>query len=96
MNMALFCYLMMYFSGIVSLCLARKHIMLSLLSLEFIILSLFCIFSITVTIMVYESYMMLMFLTFSVCEGVVGLSILVTMIRSHGNDHLSSINLFLC
>nr|AWV83883.1 NADH dehydrogenase subunit 4L [Tettigades distanti] len=96
MNMALFCYLMMYFSGIVSLCLARKHIMLSLLSLEFIILSLFCIFSITVTIMVYESYMMLMFLTFSVCEGVVGLSILVTMIRSHGNDHLSSINLFSC
>nr|AWV84429.1 NADH dehydrogenase subunit 4L [Tettigades sarcinatrix]AWV84442.1 NADH dehydrogenase subunit 4L [Tettigades sarcinatrix] len=96
MNMNLFCYLMMYCSGIVSLCLARKHIMLSLLSLEFIILSLFCIFSITVTIMISESYMMLMFLTFSVCEGVVGLSILVMMIRSHGNDYLSSINLSLC
>nr|AWV83831.1 NADH dehydrogenase subunit 4L [Tettigades auropilosa]AWV83844.1 NADH dehydrogenase subunit 4L [Tettigades auropilosa] len=96
MNMSLFCYLMMYCSGIVSLCLARKHVMLSLLSLEFIILSLFCIFSIIVTNMISESYMMLIFLIFSVCEGVVGLSILVVMIRSHGNDHLSSMNLFVC
>nr|AIM19519.1 NADH dehydrogenase subunit 4L [Tettigades auropilosa] len=96
MNMSLFCYLMMYCSGIVSLCLARKHVMLSLLSLEFIILSLFCIFSIIVSNMISESYMMLIFLIFSVCEGVVGLSILVMMIRSHGNDHLSSMNLFMC
>nr|AWV84052.1 NADH dehydrogenase subunit 4L [Tettigades lacertosa] len=96
MNMSLFCYLMMYCSGVVSLCLARKHVMLSLLSLEFIILSLFCVFGIIVVSMISESYMMLMFLTFSVCEGVTGLSILVTMIRSHGNDHLSSMNLSVC
>nr|AWV84065.1 NADH dehydrogenase subunit 4L [Tettigades opaca] len=96
MNMALFCYMMMYFSGIVTLCLARKHIMLSLLSLEFIVLSLFCVFSIIMTNMIYESYMMLVFLTFSVCEGVAGLSALVMMIRSHGNDHLLSINLSTC
>lgn len=96
MNIALFCYLIIYFSGIVSLCLARKHIILRLLRLEFIILRLFCIFRITVTIIVYESYIILIFLTFRVCEGVVGLSILVTIIRSHGNDHLSSINLFSC
>nr|AWV84403.1 NADH dehydrogenase subunit 4L [Tettigades dumfriesi] len=96
MNMILFCYLMMYCSGVMSLCLARKHIMLSLLSLEFIILSLFCVFSFIVINMMSESYMMLLFLTFSVCEGVAGLSILVTMIRSHGNDHLASINLSTC
>nr|AWV83961.1 NADH dehydrogenase subunit 4L [Tettigades lacertosa] len=96
MNMFLFCYLMMYCSGVVSLCLARKHVMLSLLSLEFIILSLFCVFSIIVVNLISDSYMMLMFLTFSVCEGVVGLSILVMMIRSHGNDHLSSMNLSMC
>nr|AWV84078.1 NADH dehydrogenase subunit 4L [Tettigades opaca] len=96
MNMALFCYLMMYWSGIVTLCLARKHIMLSLLSLEFIVLSLFCVLSIIVTNMVSESYAMLMFLTFSVCEGVIGLSTLVMMIRSHGNDHLMSTNSSTC
>lgn len=43
-----------------------------------------------------ESYMILIFLTFRVCEGVAGLSILVIIIRSHGNDHLSSINLSIC
>nr|AWV84377.1 NADH dehydrogenase subunit 4L [Mendozana platypleura] len=96
MNMFLSCYLMMYCSGVISLCLTRKHIMLSLLSLEFIILSLFCVFSVNIINMTSESYMMLLFLTFSVCEGVVGLSTLVMMIRSHGNDHLSSINLSTC
>nr|AWV84455.1 NADH dehydrogenase subunit 4L [Tettigotoma maculata] len=96
MDMFMLCYLMMYCSGLVSLCMSRKHIMLSLLSLEFIILSLFCVFSIIVSVMFSESYMMLMFLTFSVCEGVTGLSTLVMMIRSHGNDHLMSVNLFTC
>nr|AWV84286.1 NADH dehydrogenase subunit 4L [Alarcta quadrimacula] len=96
MNMILFCYLMMYCSGIMSLCLVRKHIMLSLLSLEFIILSLFCVLSIIVINMMSESYLMLLFLTFSVCEGVAGLSVLVMMIRSHGNDQLASINLSMC
>lgn len=96
MNIAFFCYLTIYCSGIVSLCLARKHIILRLLRLEFIILRLFCIFRIIVTNIISESYIILVFLTFRVCEGVVGLSILVIIIRSHGNDHLSSINLFIC
>nr|AWV84338.1 NADH dehydrogenase subunit 4L [Chonosia atrodorsalis] len=96
MNMTLFCCLMMYCSGVISLCMARKHIMLSLLSLEFIILGLFCIFMTVLTNITSESYMLLVFLTFSVCEGVAGLSILVTMIRSHGNDHLASINMSTC
>nr|AWV84351.1 NADH dehydrogenase subunit 4L [Chonosia crassipennis] len=96
MNMIMFSCLMMFCSGIVSLCMARKHIMLSLLSLEFIILSLFCIFMVFLKDMTSESYMLLVFLTFSVCEGVAGLSVLVMMIRSHGNDHLVSINLSTC
>nr|AWV84299.1 NADH dehydrogenase subunit 4L [Babras sonorivox] len=96
MNMILLCYLMMYFSGILSLCMSRKHIMLSLLSLELIILSLFCILSVYMTILCSETYLLLVFLTFSVCEGVTGLASLVMMIRSHGNDHLMSMNISTC
>nr|AWV84325.1 NADH dehydrogenase subunit 4L [Chilecicada sp. PL492] len=96
MNLLLMYYLFMYSLGVVSLCLTRKHIILSLLSLEFIILSLFCTFSLMLLKMSSESYMLLIFLIFSVCESVIGLSSLVTMIRSHGNDYLMSISLFTC
>lgn len=96
MNIILICYLIIYCSGILSLCFARKHIILSLLRLEFIILRLFCIFTFLLTKIFSESYMLLIFLIFRVCEGVVGLSTLVIIIRSHGNDYLLSINIITC
>nr|AWV84390.1 NADH dehydrogenase subunit 4L [Platypedia putnami] len=96
MNLFLICYLMMYMSGIISLCLTRKHIILSLLSLEFIILSLFCMLSLMLLKMSSEYYMLLIFLVFGVCEGVIGLSVLITMIRSHGNDYIMSMSLSTC
>lgn len=35
----------------------------------------------------YDIYILIVFLVFSVCEGSLGLSILVSIIRSHGNDY---------
>nr|AWV83220.1 NADH dehydrogenase subunit 4L [Euterpnosia chibensis] len=91
-----FCYMIMFISGMISLCWNHKHIMMSLLSLEFIILSLFCYLSVLLSFMMSDLYILLIFLTFSVCEGVLGLSCLVMLIRSHGNDNLMSINLLTC
>nr|AWV83285.1 NADH dehydrogenase subunit 4L [Meimuna iwasakii] len=95
MNLSM-CYMIMFISGIFSLCLNHKHIMMSLLSLEFIILSLFCYFSLLLSFSMSDLFMLIIFLTFSVCEGVLGLSCLVMLIRSHGNDNLMSINLLTC
>nr|AWV83168.1 NADH dehydrogenase subunit 4L [Auritibicen bihamatus] len=89
-------YLSMFLSGLLSLSLSRKHIMTSLLSLELIILSLFCSFSFVLSYMYMDMYMLLIFLTFSVCEGVMGLSCLVILIRSHGNDYLLTMTLKTC
>nr|QBM08870.1 NADH dehydrogenase subunit 4l [Magicicada cassinii]QBM08883.1 NADH dehydrogenase subunit 4l [Magicicada cassinii] len=89
-------YLIMFMSGIISLCLNRKHIMMSLLSLELMILSLFCMFSAFLSIELNDMYMLMVLLTFSVCEGVVGLSSLINLIRSHGNDQLLSMSLKTC
>nr|AWV83727.1 NADH dehydrogenase subunit 4L [Tettigarcta crinita] len=96
MKMFFIIYINMYLCGLISLCLIRDHVMLTLLSLEFIILSLFLILSLYINNFDYELYILIIFLTFSVCEGVLGLSILVSMIRSHGNDFLKSINLITC
>nr|AFK30668.1 NADH dehydrogenase subunit 4L [Drosophila albomicans] len=71
----------------------RKHLLSMLLSLEFIVLILFFMLFIYLNLMNYENYFSMMFLTFSVCEGALGLSILVSMIRTHGNDYFQSFSI---
>nr|AAX31496.1 NADH dehydrogenase subunit 4L [Ceratitis contramedia] len=70
----------------------RKHLLSMLLSLEYIVLNLFFLLYIYLNLMDYSSFFSMMFLVFSVCEGALGLSILVSMIRSHGNDYFQSFN----
>nr|WPY71339.1 NADH dehydrogenase subunit 4L [Gampsocera sp.] len=72
---------------------SRKHLLSMLLSLEFIVLMLFLLLFIYLHLMNYESYFSMMFLTFSVCEGALGLSILVSLIRTHGNDNFQSFSI---
>nr|CAB4244811.1 unnamed protein product [Chrysodeixis includens] len=71
----------------------HKHLLIVLLSLEFIVLSIFFFFLIYLSMINYDMYMLMVFLVFSVCEGALGLSILVSMIRTHGNDYFQSFNL---
>nr|AWV83350.1 NADH dehydrogenase subunit 4L [Muda kuroiwae] len=97
MNMSLlFIFLIMYMFGIISLSLNHNHLMMSLISLEMIILSMFCLFSMYLYSMMSETYMLMIFLTISVCEGVMGLSCLISIIRSHGNDMMLSLSLKTC
>nr|QXG19276.1 NADH dehydrogenase subunit 4L [Drosophila hydei] len=71
----------------------RKHLLSMLLSLEFIVLVLFFLLFLYLNMLSYENYFSMMFLTFSVCEGALGLSILVSMIRTHGNDYFQSFSI---
>nr|YP_009558771.1 NADH dehydrogenase subunit 4L [Nagiella inferior]QBA83071.1 NADH dehydrogenase subunit 4L [Nagiella inferior] len=71
----------------------HKHLLIILLSLEFIVLSIFFFFILMLSYIESDMYMLMVFLVFSVCEGALGLSILVSMIRTHGNDYFQSFNL---
>nr|YP_010958785.1 NADH dehydrogenase subunit 4L [Circobotys aurealis]WNB40533.1 NADH dehydrogenase subunit 4L [Circobotys aurealis] len=71
----------------------HKHLLIVLLSLEFIVLSVFFFMIILFSYIEYDMYMLMVFLVFSVCEGALGLSILVSMIRTHGNDYFQSFSL---
>nr|ALO77273.1 NADH deshydrogenase subunit 4L [Habrodera capensis] len=66
---------MMFFSGMFVFCLKRKHLLLMLLSLEYMILSLYMLMFINMSMYDYE------------------LSILVSLIRTHGNDLFFSMNI---
>nr|NP_803446.1 NADH dehydrogenase subunit 4L [Antheraea pernyi]AAO53282.1 NADH dehydrogenase subunit 4L [Antheraea pernyi]ADO33519.1 NADH dehydrogenase subunit 4L [Antheraea pernyi]AKG50102.1 NADH dehydrogenase subunit 4L [Antheraea pernyi]AKO73395.1 NADH dehydrogenase subunit 4L [Antheraea pernyi]AKR07233.1 NADH dehydrogenase subunit 4L [Antheraea pernyi] len=72
---------------------SNKHLLIVLLSLEFIILSIFFMLLLLLSFIEYDMYMLMVFLVFTVCEGALGLSILVSMIRTHGNDYFQSYNL---
>nr|YP_004347531.1 NADH dehydrogenase subunit 4L [Megacopta cribraria]ADZ23060.1 NADH dehydrogenase subunit 4L [Megacopta cribraria]UYA97261.1 NADH dehydrogenase subunit 4L [Megacopta cribraria]UYA97274.1 NADH dehydrogenase subunit 4L [Megacopta cribraria]UYA97287.1 NADH dehydrogenase subunit 4L [Megacopta cribraria]UYA97300.1 NADH dehydrogenase subunit 4L [Megacopta cribraria] len=81
------------FSGVLVFCLNRKHILLALLSLEFMVLSVYFILYMFLTFSGYELYYSMIFLVFSVCEGALGLSILVNFVRTSGNDYVSSVSM---
>lgn len=73
-----------------------KHLLVILLSLEFIVLRLFIFIVIYLILYNYEIYFSILYLTFCVCEGALGLSILVSIIRTHGNDYFNSFNVLQC
>nr|YP_009691896.1 NADH dehydrogenase subunit 4L [Pterolophia sp. ZJY-2019]QEG58702.1 NADH dehydrogenase subunit 4L [Pterolophia sp. ZJY-2019] len=75
-------------SGLVAFTLKRKHLLTMLLSLEFIVVSLYLNMFIYFSLMNYEYFFLMIYLTMSVCEGVLGLAVLVSMIRTHGNDYI--------
>lgn len=86
----------LFFSGVIVFVFNCKHLLAILLSLEFIVLSLFIILFIYLNIFIYESFFRIIFLTFCVCEGALGLGILVSIIRTHGNDYFNSFSVLQC
>nr|YP_010487092.1 NADH dehydrogenase subunit 4L [Eupatorus sukkiti]UWI70876.1 NADH dehydrogenase subunit 4L [Eupatorus sukkiti] len=94
--MVIFCLffsLVMYFMGLISFCMKRKHLLLMLLSLEFVMLSLYFNLFLYLMYFNYEFYFSMVFISMSVCEGALGLSILVSMVRTHSNDYFQTFNI---
>nr|YP_009689704.1 NADH dehydrogenase subunit 4L [Uranotaenia geometrica]QEE94446.1 NADH dehydrogenase subunit 4L [Uranotaenia geometrica] len=92
----IYIFLIMFLFGCISFILTRKHLLCMLLSLEFMVLMLFILMILYLNYMNYEMFFSMFFLTFCVCEGVLGLSILVSMIRTHGNDYFQSFSILQC
>nr|YP_010554945.1 NADH dehydrogenase subunit 4L [Somanniathelphusa grayi]QGT77252.1 NADH dehydrogenase subunit 4L [Somanniathelphusa bawangensis]UYP50877.1 NADH dehydrogenase subunit 4L [Somanniathelphusa grayi] len=91
-----FSSLMMVFCGLWSFAKSHKHMLNSLLSLEFMMLGVFSLMVLEVVSVGSEMYFVLFFLTLVACEGALGLSLLVFVVRSHGSDYLSVFNVLEC
>nr|QIV24727.1 NADH dehydrogenase subunit 4L [Howea angulata] len=78
----------MFFSGLIVFTLLRKHLLLMLLSLEFVVLSLYLNIFIYLMGNGYDYFFSMIYITMSVCEGALGLAVLVSMIRTYGNDYI--------
>nr|YP_010987568.1 NADH dehydrogenase subunit 4L [Anotylus hirtulus]WON65974.1 NADH dehydrogenase subunit 4L [Anotylus hirtulus] len=86
-------FIIMYFAGLIVFCIMCNHFLMMLLSLEFVMMSLFLGLFFMLLKFNYELYFLMIFMIMVVSEGVLGLSILVSIIRTHGNDYLQSFNM---
>ena len=64
--------------------------------LEYIVLRIFLFIYLYLIFIEYEIFFTIVFLSFRVCEGVIGLSLLISIVRNYGNNYLQSLNFFLC
>nr|AEP27601.1 NADH dehydrogenase subunit 4L [Cionus olens] len=76
----------MFMSSFIIFTCKYKHFLVMLLSLELSVLTLYFLLFIFVSNYYYEYFLLMLFLIMSVCEGSLGLSLLIFMIRTHGND----------
>nr|YP_009685915.1 NADH dehydrogenase subunit 4L [Epiplatys grahami]QDW10691.1 NADH dehydrogenase subunit 4L [Epiplatys grahami] len=89
---------LMYALGLAGLTFNRKHLLSALLCLEGMMLTLFMalsLWTLQFNSMNFASSPLLL-LAFSACEASVGLALLVATTRTHGSDHLSTLNLLQC
>uniref|UniRef100_A0AAU7VB07 NADH-ubiquinone oxidoreductase chain 4L n=2 Tax=Malostenopsocus TaxID=1407787 RepID=A0AAU7VB07_9NEOP len=91
----MFIFVIMFLVGVYSFYMKSNHLLNMLLSLEYFSLMIFVTMFYLIWIST-EKYILVYFLTFCVCEGAFGLSILVSMIRSVGNDYLQSLMFLKC
>nr|YP_009756946.1 NADH dehydrogenase subunit 4L [Lepidocyrtus fimetarius]QIM14974.1 NADH dehydrogenase subunit 4L [Lepidocyrtus fimetarius] len=77
--------------GLYIYCMTFKHLLVVLLSLEFLAVMIFFLFILFLCEGSY--YYSLVYLIMVACEGALGLSVLIVMGRSHGGDYFSSFSL---
>uniref|UniRef100_UPI00315CD4D5 NADH dehydrogenase subunit 4L n=1 Tax=Chrysophrys auratus TaxID=75562 RepID=UPI00315CD4D5 len=84
--------------GLTGLALHRTHLLSALLCLEGMMLSLFIALSVWALQLSTVSFSAspLLLLAFSACEASAGLALLVATARTHGSDHMQSLNLLQC
>lgn len=87
---------LVFLSGWVSVYLFRKQLLLSLLSLEFMILALFLGFVCFLSILGKSVSVTIYLLVLGACEATLGLCLLVRFVRLVGSDMLRKVSLIKC
>nr|YP_010398610.1 NADH dehydrogenase subunit 4L [Dendroctonus rufipennis]UQK95008.1 NADH dehydrogenase subunit 4L [Dendroctonus rufipennis] len=88
MSMYFYSLVLLFLSGVLVFILKYNHFLIMLMSLEFMVLSIYVLLFFYCTQFMFENFISMFYLTFSVCESSLGLSLLVLLIRSYGSDML--------
>nr|YP_010610676.1 NADH dehydrogenase subunit 4L [Cirrothauma magna]WAP91431.1 NADH dehydrogenase subunit 4L [Cirrothauma magna] len=94
LNNELLLGLFMYISGLFILLMQWKHILNVMLSFEIMMLGVLVSFTFSWGSMSLDYFLIMVVVVFSVCEASLGLSLLVSLIRCHGNDYVKVLSLY--
>nr|YP_009658986.1 NADH dehydrogenase subunit 4L [Altica cirsicola]YP_009826212.1 NADH dehydrogenase subunit 4L [Altica viridicyanea]QCC71324.1 NADH dehydrogenase subunit 4L [Altica cirsicola]QCC71363.1 NADH dehydrogenase subunit 4L [Altica viridicyanea]QCC71376.1 NADH dehydrogenase subunit 4L [Altica cirsicola]QCC71389.1 NADH dehydrogenase subunit 4L [Altica viridicyanea]QCP68685.1 NADH dehydrogenase subunit 4L [Altica viridicyanea] len=86
--MLMYFQIILFLTGMYMFVMNRKHLLLMLLSLEYLVVVLFLNLFFYLSMLENDYFFSMIFLTMSVCESVLGLSVLIIMVRVHGNDYI--------
>nr|YP_009501901.1 NADH dehydrogenase subunit 4L [Euphyllura phillyreae]AWU48905.1 NADH dehydrogenase subunit 4L [Euphyllura phillyreae] len=75
---------------------SKKHLLMMLLSLEFVSLVILMMMINLLMIFIYDCILIIYFIIIMVCEAVMGLVLLTLIIRTHGMDYMKSSILIMC
>nr|ABW82633.1 NADH dehydrogenase subunit 4L [Pista cristata] len=85
------------FFSMLTFSIQRKHLLMSLLSLEAMILTLTMLTVCSLGLAPqFNTYLFIVLLTFGACEASLGLSLLVAMTRYFGNDYTNLLTMNKC
>lgn len=85
-------FIFLYFSRILVFAFKCKHFLVILLRLEISVVALYMGLFFMLTSINYEYFLSIIYLTIRVCEGALGLSLLVIIVRVHRNDYIITFN----
>nr|AWN56228.1 NADH dehydrogenase subunit 4L [Dorymyrmex brunneus] len=85
-------YVQIFFMSMVLLMLMYKYMLVMLLFLEIMVVNISVLIFILFSMIKMEFYL-IYYLIFSVCESVLGMTLLVLVARFSGNEYYSSFNL---
>nr|BCQ06395.1 NADH dehydrogenase subunit 4L [Cellana nigrolineata] len=85
--------MVLIFTVLLSIMIQANHIIMMLLLFEMMALGVFVMVMHNSSLTSMNFLPLILFLTMSVCEASLGLAILVSIIRSSGNDYVSSLSL---
>nr|UUG47481.1 NADH dehydrogenase subunit 4L [Ips hauseri]UUG47494.1 NADH dehydrogenase subunit 4L [Ips hauseri]UUG47507.1 NADH dehydrogenase subunit 4L [Ips hauseri] len=84
---------LLFLSGLIVYSVNYKHFLVMLLSLEVAVVSIFLMIFFFSSWFSLEVFLSVIYLSLSVCEGALGLSLLVLIIRTYGSDSLFTFDL---
>nr|DAC76775.1 TPA_asm: NADH dehydrogenase subunit 4L [Pseudomyrmex ferrugineus] len=85
-------FMYMFIISLIVLGSSYKYMLIVLLVIELVVFNLSLLLGIYLSALGME-FFMIYYLVFSLCESVLGMSILIMVVRFHGSDMYSSINL---
>lgn len=82
-----------YICGVIILLFQWKHVLNIILRFEIIILGVIFLFLLSWGVCSRDFRLIIVIVVFGVCEARLGLSLLVRIVRCHGNDYVKSLNI---